>query len=124
MGTVKRRGMGKPARWQGTYRGADGRERTKTFDTKAEAERWIASEQTDMARGRWIDPRSGRVTLRQYADPWLAQRRDLAVRTNELYRYLLDKHILGPQDSDSSGKKLGDIPLSRLTPSIIAAWNA
>jgi len=83
MGTVKRRGTGKPVRWQASYRGADGRERTKTFDTKVEGERWVASEQTDMAHGRWIDPRSGRVTLRQYADPWLAQRRDLAVRTDE-----------------------------------------
>lgn len=124
MGTVNRRGTGKPARWQGTYRGADGRERTKTFDTKVEAERWVASEQTDMARGRWIDPRSGRVTLRQYADPWLSQRRDLAVRTDELYRYLLDKYILGPEYSEPSGKMLGDIPLSRLTPSIVAAWHA
>ena len=124
MGSVKRRGTGKPARWQGTYRGADGRERTKTFDTKAEAERWVASEQTDMARGRWIDPRSGRVTLRGYADPWLSQRRDLAVRTDELYRYLLDKYILGPEYSEPSGKMLGDIPLSRLTPSIVAAWHA
>ena len=124
MGTVNRRGTGKPARWQGTYRGADGRERTKTFDTKAEAERWVASEQTDMARGRWIDPRSGRVTLRGYADPWLAQRRDLAVRTDELYRYLLNKYILGPESGDPSERMLGDIPLSRLTPSIVAAWYA
>ncbi|MGH3733068.1 MAG: tyrosine-type recombinase/integrase, partial [Acidimicrobiales bacterium] len=55
---------------------------------------------------------------------WLGQRRDLAVRTNELYRYLLDKYILGPERSESNGKMLGEIPLSRFTPSIVAAWHA
>jgi len=44
--------------------------------------------------------------------------------TDELYRYLLDKYILGPQFCEASGKRLGEIPLSRLTPSIVAAWRA
>lgn len=120
MATVKRRGK----RWQATYRGADGRERTKTFDTKMEGDRWVAGEMADMARGRWIDPRLGRITLREYADSWLDQRQDLAVRTTELYRYLLDKYILGPERSESSPKMLGEIPLSRFTPSIVSGWYA
>jgi len=112
------------AKWQATYRGPDGRERTRSFKLKGEAQNWIADERSTMARGAWIDPRSGRVTVREFADPWLDRRHDLEVRTVELYRYLLDKHILGPQYSESSGKKLGDIPLARLTPSIVAAWHA
>lgn len=124
MGSVMRRGTGKPARWQGTYRGSDGRERTSTFATKAEAERWWKSEETDQARGHWIDPRSGRMTLRVFANDWLKHRHDLAVRTHELYRYLLDKYILGPETSEQGEEKLGDVPLWRLTPTTIAAWHA
>jgi integrase len=68
-----------------------------------------------MMRGEWIDPRSGRVTVKAFAVPWLSRRQDLAVRTVELYRYLFDSHIL---------PALGDVPLAALTPSIVAAWHA
>jgi hypothetical protein len=49
------------------------------------------------------------------ADPWLARRQDLAVRTTELYRYLLDDHIM---------PTLGDMPLGSVAPSMVAAWHA
>jgi integrase len=111
MASVKRRGNA----WQATFRGPDGRERTRTFPRKVDAENWAADERSKMMRGEWIDPRAGRVTVKTFADPWLARRQDLAVRTVELYRYLLDGHIL---------PTLGDVPLAALAPSIVAAWHA
>jgi integrase len=111
MATVKRRGNA----WQATFRGPDGRERTRTFPRKVDAENWAADERSKLMRGEWIDPRSGRVTVKAFADPWLARRQDLAVRTVELYRYLLDGHIL---------PSLGGVPLAALTPSVVAAWHA
>jgi integrase len=109
--TVKRRGQS----WQATYRGPDGRERTRTFPRKVDAENWAADERSKMKRGGWIDPSAGRVTVKAFAGPWLARRQDLAVRTVELYRYLLNSHIL---------PTLGEVPLGALTPSIVGAWHA
>lgn len=110
MASVKRRGAG----WQATYRGPDGRERTKTFARKVDAENWAADERSKMARGAWIDPRAGRVTLQAFAAEWLAQRDDLRPTTAAKYRYLLDRHVL---------PRLGSTTLARLTPTQVRAWN-
>ena len=60
-----------------------------TFPTKADAERWLASAQVDMARGAWVDPRAGDVLLREYAEGWLAQHTGLRETTHSGYLYLL-----------------------------------
>jgi len=42
-----------PGRWRARYRGPDGRERSKTFDRRVDAERWLASVETEKAKGTW-----------------------------------------------------------------------
>jgi hypothetical protein len=91
-GTVRRRSSG---RWQASYR-HDGRVRNapQTFATKSDALAFLSITEADIHRGAWIDPRAGKVSVSAYANEWLERRLDLAVRTTELYRYLLDSHIL------------------------------
>ncbi len=62
-----------------------------------------------------VDPRRGNVTLRAWSERWLEDRPELRIRTRELYRGLLDRHIL---------PDLGDIDLAKLSPSKVRAWNA
>ena len=62
MGHIDKRDNG---RWRARYRAPDSRERSKTFDRKADAERFLASVTVDRARGDWLDPALGRVR------PWL-----------------------------------------------------
>lgn len=57
-------------KWQATLRGPDGKERTKTFRIKADAERWLDTQGADIARGQWVDPSAGKVTFRAYAEQW------------------------------------------------------
>lgn len=40
-------------KWQARYRAADGKEHARRFDRKADAERWLATTQTDLARGTY-----------------------------------------------------------------------
>ena len=60
-------------RYQVRYRTADGRYVTAptTFDTKADAGRYLSKIETDMLRGEWADPRLGRTTFGEWADRWL-----------------------------------------------------
>ena len=58
--------------WKATYRGPDGKERSKTCPTKAKAEAWLATEQADQLRGVYIDASAGRVTFGEYASQWMA----------------------------------------------------
>jgi integrase len=85
------------------------------YTFKADALACLASIESDLRRGVWIDPRAGKMTLRVYADEWLDQRNDLAFRTKELYVYLLESHII---------PALGNATLIGLAPSKIRSWHA
>lgn len=58
--------------WRARYRGTDGRERGETFTRKADAERWLATQEADVARGLWVDPTLGRITFGEYVEIWRA----------------------------------------------------
>src|SRR5256885_2093569 len=67
----------------------------KTFAAKADADHWLSLVEADLARGTWVDPRAGQVTLETYAAEWLdARPKPLRRRTRELYEGQLDHHIL------------------------------
>lgn len=111
-GSVRQRGS---RRWQTTY-WHDGRLHSAgTFATKADALAYLSTIETDLRRGAWIDPRAGQINLTTYANEWLERRPDLAVRTRELYRYVLDRHVF---------PSLGQLTLAGLAPSKIRGWHA
>jgi integrase len=86
---------GRPRRaWQVRYRDPDRVMRARTFDKKVEAERFAASVETDKARGEYVDPRAGRVTVTQWAEDWIATTSHLKPKTREGYESLLRRHIL------------------------------
>ncbi|MFI5664686.1 tyrosine-type recombinase/integrase [Streptomyces sp. NPDC051684] len=91
-------------RYQARYPGPDGvmRPAPYTFDTSNDADDWLAEKQTEIRRGDWTDPDAGGVSFQAYADTWLKER-ELSVLTVDLYRRLLDKHLLptfGEDDLD------------------------
>lgn len=107
-------------RWQARFRGPDGTMRPApvTFDTKLDASAWLSSQVDAVDQGVWSTPdapsSSGRQTLKQYADMWLASR-ELKPRTRLLYRNLLDAVIL---------PDLGDVPVGALKPTTVRNWYA
>jgi integrase len=62
-----------------------------------------------------VNPRTARISFKNYADQWLDHRFDLAIRTKELYEYLLENHIY---------PNLGNSSLQDLTPSMVRSWHA
>jgi integrase len=96
-------------------RGPDGRERSRSFRTRREAERYEREQRARFDRGSCIDPRRASVPFAQFALRWLAERPDLQPRTIELYRSLLRRHIL---------PAFGEVHLGRITPSAVRSWNA
>jgi integrase len=97
-GAIRRLNSG---RYQARYPGPDGvmRPAPFTFETSADADDWLAEKQTEIRRGEWRDPESGAVSFRAYADKWVEER-ELAPLTQDLYRYLLDKHLFAFAESD------------------------
>lgn len=91
------------------------RQRTRHVRPRADAERWLTTQQSDIIRGTWKADDRGRMTLRGYAVKWLTGRTDLKPRTSALYAGLLDRHIL---------PDLGDIRLRDITQADVREWFA
>ncbi len=102
-------------RYEVRLRGADGRERSRTLRTRKEAERYERGQQTELDQGEWIDPRNGRVTLARWTAEWQRTVVHLRPTTQRIYDANLRNHIL---------PELGDVPLAKLTPSMLRGWLA
>ncbi len=116
LGSVRRLPSG---RYQARYRaGAETYKAPKTFETKQEANNWLAGEFADRARGTWVDPKGN--PLGQYARQWLASRIDLTNSTRQRYQGALNNYIL----ADFDGFSLAYMPIGQITTQIIRRWLA
>jgi integrase len=80
-------------RWRARYRDADDREHARHFARKADAELWLAQVRADQLRGTYVDPRAGKVTLRDFAESWLAAQGHRP-GTKRLYERTMRLHVL------------------------------
>jgi integrase len=109
-----RHGHGK--RWKARYLDPDGKERSKSFARKADAERFLTEVGHSMIAGSYLDPEAGRVTLRSRVPLWLDSLTCDATTRHHI-ELRVSKHLL---------PKLGDKRLDVLvkSPSLIQAWVA
>jgi integrase len=63
---------GRGKRWLAVWAAPDGTEDSKAFARKGEADRYGAAQETDAARGTYLDPRLARTTVASWCDTWLA----------------------------------------------------
>ena len=70
-------------RYQARYRTPGGRTRSKTFDRRKNADKWLRRELDLIDRGGWIDPDAGTMTVEEWADRWMATRLHIRDSTRE-----------------------------------------
>jgi integrase len=92
--------------------GPDGRQRSKSFLRKADAERWLREELARIDHGLWVDPAAGEVTFADRSEGWL-KGLDLKPSTRANYESNLRSRIL-PQ--------FGGIPICRITSADVRSW--
>lgn len=105
-GAIRRLASG---RWQARYRDGGGRMVTapQTFHTKSDAGRFLATVEADLARGTYLDPRAGQVTLVAWTAEWLAGDPSKRATTKARDEYAMRVHFL---------PSLGHRPIGSLTP--------
>ena len=101
-------------RWRARYSGPDGRRRSATFGSKADARAWLATQQADVVRKTWKAPEAGQRTVGDYAADYI-ERTDLRASTQALYRGLWERHLRGAWD---------DTQVTEVTPQGVRAWHA
>jgi integrase len=111
-GSIEKRGRD---RWRARYYGPDKKQRSQTFKTESEAQLFLASQTVTKAKGEWVDPSLGKVTVRAWSEKWLATTTTLKPKTRYGYESLLRVHIL---------PYLGNVPLARLEPVLVREWLA
>lgn len=102
-------------RYRARYVGPDGARHSapSTFDTKGDADTWLALRRAEVLKEEWQPPVESGLTFGLYARRWIADR-NLKPRTRELYENILARHLATFEDA----------PLRRITPQIVAKWHA
>ena len=62
---------GKGRRWRARYTNPDGKERSKSFDKKVDADRFLTAVEHSKLTGSYLDPDAGPVTLGSRVPLWL-----------------------------------------------------
>ena len=93
MGWIRKR-PDRPSPWRAGYRGPDGREHSRSFERKVDAERWLRSELQKMDRGIWVDPEAGNITVDEWSVIWMSGRVGLTEKTRAGYQRILNSRIL------------------------------
>ena len=109
MGNIARRPNGS---WRARYRDLSGREHSKHFARKVDAQRWLDETRASMLSGQYVDPRAGRITLREYAQQWQLRQVHRPTTVDQV-EGVLKRHIL---------PTLGDRRLGSILPSDIQRW--
>jgi integrase len=99
----------RPAPWRARYLGPDGRQRSRSFDRRIDAERWLRTQLAKLDRGEWVDPDYGQIEWAEYSAQLIAGRTHLAARTQETDRRCHER----------AAQLIGDVPLTRLTPELL-----
>jgi integrase len=110
--TIDRRDNG---RYRARYQGPDRRWRSRTFDRRIDAQRWLTNELAKLDRGGWVDPRAGRTPFAVVAERWMAGRVSLRESTRARDRSYLNSLIL---------PTLGARAVGTIQPSDLEAWVA
>src|SRR4051794_40443556 len=92
-GTVDQRSANS---FRARYLGPDGQRYADTFVKRTHADAWLSKARVAISEGTWLPPGTETPepdSFREFAERFMVER-DLAARTRELYRRLLDRLIM------------------------------
>lgn len=114
IGTIDhRRDRRKP--WRARYPAPNGKQPSRSFATKAEAQRWLRAEIRKIDQGEWVNPAGGRLRYADHATDWLTGLVGVKEKTKEGYQSLLRSRVL---------PEFGDRQLRHIRPADVRSWVA
>lgn len=100
-------------RWRPRYRDAAGKEHSKHFDRKVDAQRWLDQVTSSMVTGTYIAPVLARVTVEEWGTRWLDGHAAIKPSTKARYESLFRVHVL---------PRWGAVPVSAVNVADVEAW--
>lgn len=115
MASIEKRLRNGHVRWYARYRDPGGRQRTKTFDRKIDAERFLTGVESSKITGSFIDPSRSRVTVGAWSRQWLDAQSQLKPSTKARYEGIVLKHV---------EPRWGTVPLAKVSHADVTSWIA
>jgi integrase len=115
MASIAKRTQAGKVTWLARWRDPAGVERKRSFGRKVDATRFLATVESSMLSGSYVDPAAGRVTFAAQAERWRAGKVALASSTLASYDAILRTHLL---------PRWGSVPLDRIGHEDVTAWVA
>jgi len=81
-------------RWRARYVGPDGKEHSKRFGRKTDAQAWLDKSTTEVGTHTWVDPVRSRELFSTMAEAWFATKATKKPKTVAGYRSILDTQVL------------------------------
>jgi hypothetical protein len=127
MASIRRR-PGRPSPWEAIFRDPSGRQQTRAFRRKGDAQRWLDEQTAAIVTGQYISPAAGRTTVRDYGEQWRAaevHRPSSADRIESIprlhvYPLIGHRHIASVRASDIQAWVKRLLTEQRLAPSTVA----
>lgn len=113
MASIEKRTRNGRVRWYTRYRDPAGNQRTKTFDRKIDAERYLTNVESSKLTGSYIDPAAARMTVGAWSRRWLEGQTHLKPSTRERYAGILRAHV---------EPRWGTTRLADVSHSAVQAW--
>jgi integrase len=101
--------------WRARYFAPNGKQPSKSFKTKREAQEWLRHEIRKIDRGAWTDPNDGKRLYSHHAEDWISGKLRVKEKTKAGYRSLLRSRII---------PEFGTTQLRHIRPATIRSWVA
>ncbi len=111
-GTIDHR-PDRPKPWRARYLAPNGKQPSRSFTTKADAQRWLRSEISKIDIAAWTDPKGGKIRYAAHANAWIDGLHGIKEKTTVGYQSLLQSRVL---------PTFGNTQLRHITPADIRAW--
>jgi len=111
MASIRRR-PGRPSPWEAVFRDPSGRQQTRAFRRKVDAQRWLDEQTAAIVTGQYVSPDAAKVTVREYGEQWRAAQVHRASSADKI-ESILRLHVY---------PALGERRIATVRPSDIQAW--
>ena len=99
--------------WRARYRTPSGEHRSKSFDRKVDAERFLATVESTKSAGSFVDPTRAKVTVGEWSKLWLAGQTHVKPTTFSRNEATIRRHI---------NPHWADVQLADITHAEVQAW--
>jgi integrase len=113
MAHIDRRDRNGAVRYVARYVDPTGRERSKSFTRRADAQKYLTEIEAAKLRGAWVDPAHGRVRFAAWFAEWWATTVNLRPKTRTRNEMVFRLYVL---------PRFGVVPLDAITQREVRAW--